>query len=204
MIEKTDTSNNSLCIEQLKKMSDSRCRNLLRYWIKLQGFDVAPRKVMQQIIAQVFYAKDDAMPDIRWSDIIVHRFKNRLYVLKNNQHDATQSFGWHAGDALIIDSLAKKLVMEQTNETGLAEIVCQQKLQVRFRQGGEKIQPAGRNGHHGLKKLFQEASVPPWERSRVPLIYLNDELIAVADYWIADSYQAEKNEAAYFPSLIDL
>ena len=77
----------------------------------------------------------------------------------------------------MIDSLNIQLDMKQTDDTGLRVDVLDQQLQVRFRQSGERIQPAGRNGSHSLKKLFQEALVPPWERCRIPLIYLNDELI---------------------------
>jgi tRNA(Ile)-lysidine synthetase-like protein len=35
---------------------------------------------------------------------------------------------------------------------------------------------------HELKKLFQQWQVPPWERDRVPLIYIEDELVAVVGY----------------------
>jgi len=200
-LSKIDAENNSLCVDDLKKLSEARCRNLLRYFIKQQGYDIAPRKVMQQIISQVFNAKEDARPDIRWSDAVIHRFKNRLYILSEIDHDETQVFHWHAREELIIDSLNLKISMQLTSKAGLKEDVLDQKLQIRFRQSGEKIQPAGRGGSHSLKKLFQEASVPPWERSRIPLIYLDDELIAVAGYWIAEAHKAEKNSVAYFPEI---
>jgi len=200
-LEKIDSANNSLSVDSLKKLSEARCRNVLRHWIKGLGFDVAPRRVMQQILLQIFHAKEDAMPDIRWSNLVVHRFKNRLHILINAEHDATQTFQWQGREVLKIDSLGLQLTMQQTSTAGLKEDVLSQELQVRFRQSGEKIQPAGRSGRHSLKKLFQEALVPPWERSKIPLIYLNDELIAVAGYWISEDYKAEKNSAAYFPEV---
>jgi len=203
-LEKIDSANNSLSVDSLKKLSEARCRNVLRHWIKGLGFDVAPRRVMQQILLQIFHAKEDAMPDIRWSNLVVHRFKNRLYILINVEHDATQTFQWHGRDVLKIDSLGMQLTMQQTSTVGLKEDVLSQELQVRFRQSGEKIQPAGRSGRHSLKKLFQEASVPPWERSKIPLIYLNNELIAVTGYWISEDYKAEKNSAAYFPACVSI
>jgi len=72
---------------------------------------------------------------------------------------------------------------------------------VRFRQGGEVIRPAGRSQHHALKKLFQEAGVPPWERDRIPLLYLEGKLIAVADYWVADEYAVDKQASGVVPVL---
>jgi len=198
---KIDAENNSLCINDLKKLSEARCRNVLRFFIKQQGFNIAPRKVMQQIIFQIFNAKEDARPDIRWSNAVIHRFKKRLYVLPAIEHDETQLIQWHAREALVINSLNLKISMQSTSKAGLKKDVLDHELQIRFRQSGERIQPAGREGSHSLKKLFQEASVPPWERSRIPLVYLNDELIAVAGYWIADGFKAEKKSEAYFPEV---
>jgi tRNA(Ile)-lysidine synthase len=194
-----NSENNSLHVDDLKVLSEARCRNVLRHWIKQQGFVVAPRKVMQQIIFQVFNAKEDALIDVRWSNAIVHRFRNQLYILPEIDHDESQVFQWHASEPLLIDSLNLKISMQLTSEFGLREDVLDYELQVRFRQSGEKIQPAGRQGNHSLKKLFQEVSVPPWERSRVPLIYLGEELIAVAGYWVDENFKADKNSVAYFP-----
>ena len=46
----------------------------------------------------------------------------------------------------------------------------------------------GRAGLHELKKLLQEAAVPPWIRPRLPLIYCGERLAAVAGMWIAAEF----------------
>ncbi|PLW82307.1 tRNA lysidine(34) synthetase TilS [Kineobactrum sediminis] len=60
-------------------------------------------------------------------------------------------------------------------------------LTLGWRRGGERCRPLGRNGSQRLKKLLQEAAVPPWWRDRVPLLYLAGELVAVADLWFCVS-----------------
>jgi tRNA(Ile)-lysidine synthase len=45
-----------------------------------------------------------------------------------------------------------------------------------------------------LKKLLQEAGVPPWERDTIPLLYVGEELAAVAGLWIAASFAADPQE----------
>ncbi len=50
---------------------------------------------------------------------------------------------------------------------------------------GERFHAHGRVGSHPLKKLWQEWGVPPWERSRIPLVYYRDRLLAVAGYGVA-------------------
>jgi tRNA(Ile)-lysidine synthase len=65
---------------------------------------------------------------------------------------------------------------------------------LRLRAGGEKLQPAGRRGHHALKKLYQEAGVPPWERERRPLLYVDGQLAQVAGLWTAQEFAAGSGE----------
>ncbi len=74
--------------------------------------------------------------------------------------------------------------------------VCQRRLQVHFRQGGEELQPAGDAHHRKLKKLLQDARVLPWWRDRVPLIYAAERLVAVGDLWIAEEFAARGGEDA--------
>jgi len=47
------------------------------------------------------------------------------------------------------------------------------------RSGSEKIQIKANAPRKTLKNLFQEGDVPPWQRN-APLLYINEELIAVA------------------------
>ena len=68
-------------------------------------------------------------------------------------------------------------------------------VQVTFRRGGERCRPAGRRHHHALKKLLQQAGVPPWERRRLPLIYVGDRLAAVAGFWVCEPFSAAPGEA---------
>ncbi|MEH6467758.1 MAG: tRNA lysidine(34) synthetase TilS, partial [Porticoccus sp.] len=65
---------------------------------------------------------------------------------------------------------------------------------VRFRSGGERCTPVGRNGSNTLKKLFQEYGLEPWLRNRVPLIYLKGQLAAVGDLWVCDEFSVADGE----------
>jgi len=63
-------------------------------------------------------------------------------------------------------------------------------ITVRWRKGGERCRPAGRGHHHSLKKMFQERGIPPWERDRVPLIYIQDTLALVPGFPVCEPFQA--------------
>ena len=55
-------------------------------------------------------------------------------------------------------------------------------MTVRWRSEGLRCRPRGREGTRSFKKLAQELGIPPWQRDRVPLLYVDGELAAVADY----------------------
>ena len=50
-------------------------------------------------------------------------------------------------------------------------------LTVRFRRGGERVRSA--RGSRSLKRLMQDAGLPPWLRPSYPLLYSGDALVAV-------------------------
>jgi tRNA(Ile)-lysidine synthase len=43
--------------------------------------------------------------------------------------------------------------------------------------------------------LFQEWGVPPWERARVPLLYVGEELAAVVGYCVCEPYHAQQQQS---------
>ncbi len=194
----------ALSVKGLGHLSEDRQRNLLRFWVIQQQFPVPPRRILKQILQQMLSAKDDSQPCVCWSGCELHRFKGYLYVFASIVHDADKILDWLPLRPLLLTNLNQQLRMRPVTTTGLSKQILTQSLQVRFRQGGETIQPAGRQGHHSLKKLFQELEVPPWLRSRIPLIYLGNELIAVAGYCVADSYQATAGGQAYWPEVVPL
>jgi tRNA(Ile)-lysidine synthase len=63
-------------------------------------------------------------------------------------------------------------------------------LRIGGRHGGERIRPSGHAHHRSLKKLLQERGVFPWMRDRLPLLFAGEELVAVADMWIAEACTA--------------
>jgi tRNA(Ile)-lysidine synthase len=52
-------------------------------------------------------------------------------------------------------------------------------IEFRERSGAERLQVTATGPRKTLKNLYQENAVPPWQR-HTPLLYIEDELIAVA------------------------
>ena len=84
-----------------------------------------------------------------------------------------------------------RLALEPARDAdGLPQSWLERGLTLRFRGGGERFRPRGRDHHHSLKALFQERGVVPWMRDRVPLLYRGDELAAIGDLWLSADVDA--------------
>jgi tRNA(Ile)-lysidine synthase len=114
----------------------------------------------------------------------LRRFHNVLYLLTPVPVDPGQlQLKWRPGEPLVIPALNIRLTAVLSAGNGLQRSLLDKTLTIRFRQGGEKFHPAGREHSQSLKKLLQEAGIPPWQRSCIPLLFDEEELIAVAGLW---------------------
>ena len=186
-------SNDQLDITQLHKLDDARLRNTLRYWIRQNQKPVPSRAVLQQMVLQIQGDSHDTHARVNWAGNEIRRFRDSVYLLQLQQHNANQVISWEVTEPLYISSIGKTLSLQivepaESRDYLLDRSILTMDLSVRFRQGGERIKPAGRDSRHDLKSLFQEAAVPVWERGRIPLLYAGDELIAVMGYWLADEF----------------
>jgi len=99
--------------------------------------------------------------------------------------------------AVMLDELGE-LCLEVCIGAGLSAAALEgRELSLAFRNGGERIRPAGDAHRRSLKKLLQARDIVPWMRSRIPLVYADDRLAAVADLWTESDYAARADERAY-------
>lgn len=184
-----------LSIRALRALSRARCANVLRYWLRGQAAPLPSRAVLERIMEDVLPAAGDAVPRVEWAQVSVRRYRDDLYLLPAmTPPQPDQRWVWDMQQPLdMADGVLS--IATGTGQGVAAAKLSGRRVQVRLRQGGERLQPQGRREHQSLKHLFQSAAVPPWERARVPLIYLDENLIAVAGYWVTEGFQAAPETA---------
>jgi len=185
-----------LQIEALTQLTPQRQRNLLRYWIDtMNKLPLPDQQRLNRILKEVVPAAVDAQPCINWPGGQVRRFAGLLYLLAEEPAQLAGPLAWDLRQSLELAD-GRVLTVSVVSGEGLqVELQGNANLSVRFRQGGEVCRPAGRGHQHELKKLFQEWGVPPWERARVPLLYVGEELAAVVGYCVCEPYHADKQRA---------
>ena len=141
----------------------------------------------------------DASPLIAWSGWEVRRYRDRLQLEQALPPlDIGSSLVWHDRSGLSLPGDLGRLIAEP-GENGLDPARWSKaKVEVRFRRGGERCIPLGHAHHRPLKKLFQEWEVPPWERGRIPLVYLDGELAAIPGRLVCHPFAADAGE----PSIV--
>ncbi|TMN15826.1 tRNA lysidine(34) synthetase TilS, partial [Pseudoxanthomonas sp. X-1] len=83
------------------------------------------------------------------------------------------------------------LALPGGGELGLHGAVFDAPVQVGARQGGERIELAGRTHSHALKHVLQEAGIPPWQRAQLPLLRDGEgRVLAMGERILSGAFQA--------------
>ena len=195
-----DCEADCLSIPQLLTLSSSRCRNLLRHFLIWKQLPLPSTACLQQVIDEVCLAKPDSMPVVSWQDVELRRYQQQLYFMSPlTKHDNSQVISCNGVEDVTIND--DQVLTWQKVAVGINEQLIKAGLTIHFRQGGERIKPQGQSHHKSLKHLFQQWTIPPWQRDRIPLLFCGDELVAVVGHCISDDAIVTKGQQGYFPTL---
>ncbi|MGH8501043.1 MAG: tRNA lysidine(34) synthetase TilS [Gammaproteobacteria bacterium] len=174
----------TLSIAALRGLSGPRQRNAIRHWLIGLRLPLPTQTQLEHVLIGVVGARGDRSPVIAWHGVEVRRYRDNLYAMPPlPAHDPNMVLPWDTREPLNIPHLGVTLESSLLESSGIADAAARSDITIRFRRGGERCRPRGRRHHHDLKKLFQEAGVPPWERDRIPLVYVGERLTAVIGYW---------------------
>jgi len=188
----------ALSVPALRRLSRPRQRNLIRHWMRAQGFLVPSALHLAHILAQVAHEPRTRQAVIRWPEAEVCRYRDEIVALRPQaETDSALRIPWDPTEPLQIPGVGLLRAVAVPGDGLSRERVGELPLTVGLRQGGETCRLPGRAHHHKLKKLLQEAGVPPWERRRLPLVYVGGELAAIGDRWVCEPYAARSGEMGW-------
>jgi tRNA(Ile)-lysidine synthase len=155
--------------------------------MRAQGFLVPSALHLAHILAQVAHEPRTRQAVIRWPEAEVCRYRDEIVALRPQaETDSALRIPWDPTEPLQIPGVGLLRAVAVPGDGLSHERVGELPLTVGLRQGGETCRLPGRAHHHKLKKLLQEAGVPPWERRRLPLVYVGGELAAIGDRWVCE------------------
>ncbi len=182
-----------LALDSLPLESRLTLGRLLRRWLEQENAALPPRNRLLEFCRQLQSAAEDSLPELDLGDRVLRRYRQHLYLVPTpSELPAEQSL---SPDGVLAQPGWGRLMLVPA-ESGLA-LPAGGAWQLRWRSGGERCRPLGRDHSQALKQLLQERAVPPWVRERLPLLYDGEELAAVANLWVCEGHQAQAPAPAY-------
>ena len=179
---------------RLIALTPVRARNLLRWFLKRQGL----RPPSQARLAEMLRQLKDAGPDARTriahdgAEIGCHRGRIAVHAPAAEAF----SYAWQGEHEVALPG--GMLLLHGARGEGVSAAKLEQAhVTLRSRAGGEKIQIAAERPRRALKRLLQEAGLPPWARKGLPLLWCGDELAAAPGIGVAVAFQAAAEEPGW-------
>lgn len=184
-----------LALKPLRRLSQARLQNAVRAWLLELGMDAPPEARLQEL-SRVLSARADALPVLVWSGGALRRWRDALYALpqgvKAEITASMQRILWSMEQPLDLPALGLRLLVQHEQGRGLRwAALAHSGVTVCVRH--EDSLPVGAS-RSSLSKRLQELTIPPWQRARLPLFYLDDKLLQIGDLWRNPVYLAKANE----------
>lgn len=174
-----------------QRLSSARADALLRAWLAMHTATTPDARALQTLREEVIAARADAQPALVLGDVAIRRYRERLYAVAAHEPPPAAGIVLAPGESARIEGAG---LVELQRCTG-AGVRPGREHRIDFGSPALRCRPVGRPGKT-LGQLAQEYGVPPWLRARLPLLFVDGELAAVADLCICEGFAAPAGASA--------
>jgi len=179
---------NCLNIPRLLKLGQERIFNTLRLWVRNNGLTLPRLQDLQQVEAHLLLANESHNGIVEIGGYQFRRYREQLYLLTKPPPERAFEQIWRSPfQPLQIPETGQTLTHSDCLKQGLL-LSPEHEVQVRSRLGGELIKVGNPAYHKAVKKVLQEASIPPWHRDTIPLLYIDGRLAAIWDIAVSRDF----------------
>ena len=187
-----------ILVSGFNALSPARARNLLRFAWGAAGFRAPDARWIDEALHQLSGA--DALSEIclATADGELHVYRDELYILAHALEQNSQPVPW-SGEAELPWAGGCVRFMPALGGGVRRSALTAGGVELRGRQGGERLQLHPRRPRRSLRKLLQEAAVPPWERQRMPLLWCKGHLMWVGGLGVDAAFACAPGEDGVMP-----
>ena len=166
---------------------EAEARLVLRRWLAEAGCTSAPRARLEAFLTQLATAGKDRQPCLEWAGHTLRRYRDHLWLdspdLEFPDGDLTLEAeegvsGKFAAPTPLGDLLSSDRSPVATLLAGLS---------LRSRAPGDRLRLRPGGPSRPLKQWLSASPLPPWQRSAVPLLCRNGDVLALADVVLDDA-----------------
>ena len=193
---KSSKYKHKLQVKTLNKLSVMRAKNVLRYWLEINDQLMPSKDLLDELLRQVLTAKKDAELKIELTkNHEIRRYKDEIYLVRKDQNRSKNYEIIWKGESEIILPNGSKLKFNKVKSRGISlEKIKDKTLTISNRKGGEFFKPDLKRPTKKIKQLLQESDLPPWEREKLPLLFLGKDLVCVPTFGVHHTYQGKRSE----------
>lgn len=181
----------ALRVARLRELPDPALRLLLRYWLKAldPGIRLPSRAQVGSLIAAIREEPESGHASFALGSWTLALHDGHLFLVPDLPEVGAEAAlpVWYppAREWRLWPGWGIIRLREGTPECALG--LAQGTWQISLRTGGETLFRHPPCGHQLLKEILRAERVPPWLRSRIPLVFAGTELLAAGDwFWHAD------------------
>jgi len=194
----------SLSMAKLASLSVERQRNLLRQWCRANDVALPATSRIDELCRLILNPPVTASAEVFLGDAWARLYRDRLSLEQSGPPGLPEDAAWDLVTMASTRFGSYRLSVSATVGAGLARSRTGDRVVLSRRRGGERCRLPGQPYHTTLKNLFQQNGVAPWERDRLPLLYVGEELAAIGDRWICEPYAAKKDEPSWEIKLLKI
>ena len=172
---------------KLEKLNPTKRKLIVKRWLeKTYQINLASQEL--ELLNKHICSSDSGWEYQLKALFIIRKYHNQLSIDKvNTNENLEKHFFYHwkkQTKQLRIKELNINLTKEKLLAFGINEILLDSgKLTLRSRQGKDTCKPIGRKKSNKLKIIFQEMSIPPWDRQSIIIICLKDKPEKIVAVW---------------------
>jgi tRNA(Ile)-lysidine synthase len=162
---------------RLFKTSQARATNALRRWLSKNGLAYPSEERLTAWWSELQQTRPDSQLQWDHDQQVIRLWRGHLTITQDSS--STEVMGEWVFKKITANSKKPGIAkdrFEKAKQKGLVNTMA--------REGGEKFKVDAKRPRRSLKNLYQETVIPPWQRD-VPLLYIGEELVAVAGIGIS-------------------
>ncbi len=197
-LERVCQASGRIGLAAFNSLSPARARNLLRHAWSLAGFRAPDARWIDEALKQLAAADTLSETCVATPEGKLHVYRGELYMVP--QRPATPPVPVSCDGVLPLSWAGGVLRFEPTPGEGIRrDWFNSANVELRPRQGGERFKRQLNRPRRNLRNVLQEAAIPPWERERLPLLWIGGRLAWVGGLGVDADFVCQPDEAGVLP-----
>ncbi|MDR3221985.1 MAG: tRNA lysidine(34) synthetase TilS [Candidatus Accumulibacter sp.] len=188
-----------IAVPAFNRLAPARARNLLRYAWARAGFRAPDAGWVGEALKQLATADASSEICLATADGTLRVYRGELYVVPPRETPPADPLPWPGQE--VVPWAGGQVRFTESVGLGIRRSALEGKQALlKARRGGERLQTDARRPRRALRKLLQENAVPPWERERLPLLWIDGRLAWAAGIGCDAAFACPPGEAGILPS----